>query len=321
MEDVKEEKVDYVEVDNLSKRFGNIQAVAGISFRIGKGEVFGLLGPNGAGKTTTISMLSTLLSPDSGDALVDGRSIVKEPMEVKKRIGVVPQEIALYPSLTAVENLDFFGRMYGLPKAILKSRIEEVLEIVGLSERGKERVQTYSGGMKRRINIAVALLPLPELLILDEPTVGVDPQSRTNILETLKQLNKEKGITILYTSHYMEEVEFLCESIAIMDLGKIIAMGTLNELRIIVGEKDSIVISVADDVEQEVLNEVKELPDIDKAETVDKSIHILSLHGRKALPRIIELLVNRGSQIRSIEIKEPNLESVFLELTGRELRD
>jgi len=310
-----------VEVKNLSKSFVEIRAVNGISFEINEGEIFGLLGPNGAGKTTTISMLSTLLPPDSGDAFIDGRSIVREPMEVKKRIGVVPQEIALYPTLTATENLSFFGQMYGLSGNALKEKTNEVLEIVGLAERAKEKIQTYSGGMKRRINIAVGLLPSPKLLILDEPTVGVDPQSRTNILETLKKLNKGRGLTILYTSHYMEEVEFLCERVAIMDLGNIISSGTLNELRMIVGEKDSIKITVSDEISEKVLEEVRQIKEVDKVDYKDKSLHILSLHGRNLLPNIIELLSDKSIKVKSIEIKEPNLESVFLELTGRELRD
>lgn len=310
-----------VDVKDIYKKFGDTNAVNGVSFSIAKGEIFGLLGPNGAGKTTTISMLSTLIPPDSGDALIDGKSIIKEPMSVKKRIGVVPQEIALYTTLTAIENLSFFGKMYGLSGKALKERINEVLEIVSLSDRAKEKVQNYSGGMKRRINIAIGLLPSPMLLILDEPTVGVDPQSRTNILETLKKLNKENGLTILYTSHYMEEVEFLCERVAIMDLGKVIALGTINELRMIVGEKDSIIIKISEEIDGKILEEARQIKEVDKIDYKDKSIHILSLHGRSLLPKIIELLSSNGIKIKSIEIKEPNLESVFLELTGKELRE
>lgn len=311
----------FIEVKELSKSYGKIHAVKGISFSVEKGEIFGLLGPNGAGKTTTISMLSTLINPDSGNASIDGKFITKEPIEVKKRIGVVPQEIAIYPLLTGYENLTFFGKMYGLFGNTLKARITEVLEIVGLSDRAKERTHTYSGGMKRRLNIAIGLLSSPELLILDEPTVGVDPQSRSNILETLKKLNSEREITIIYTSHYMEEVEYLCRRIAIMDLGQIIALGTLNELRMIVGEKDSIIVTLQDEIEKSILDKIRNIRNVDKVEFSDKSIHLLSLHGRKLLPDIIEFLSNEGIKIKSIEIKEPNLESVFLELTGRELRD
>ena len=309
-----------LEVKELSKSYGNIKAVGGISFEIQKGEIFGLLGPNGAGKTTTISMLSCLLKSDSGDALVDGKSILKESMEVKKRIGVVPQDVSLYPTLSAQENLVFFGEMYGLTGSKLREKVDEVLEIVGLKDRRKEAINKYSGGMKRRINIAVGLLPSPKLLILDEPTVGVDPQSRTNILETLKELNKE-GLTILYTSHYMEEVEFLCHRIAIMDLGKIIAIGSLNELRLLVGERDLLRISTANEISKDLVETVKKIPDVSEARVLDESIEILTLHGRKLLPQIIEIFGDTGVKIKSVEVKEPNLESVFLHLTGKELRD
>jgi len=309
-----------LEVKELSKSYGNIKAVGGISFEIQKGEIFGLLGPNGAGKTTTISMLSCLIKPDSGDAFVDGYSISKDSMEVKKRIGVVPQDVSLYPTLSAQENLVFFGEMYGLTGSKLREKVDEVLEIVGLKDRRKEAINKYSGGMKRRINIAVGLLPSPKLLILDEPTVGVDPQSRTNILETLKELNKE-GLTILYTSHYMEEVEFLCHRIAIMDLGKIIAIGSLNELRLLVGERDLLRISTANEISKDLVETVKKIPDVSEARVLDESIKILTLHGRKLLPQIIEIFGDAGIKIKSVEVKEPNLESVFLHLTGKELRD
>jgi len=307
-------------VKELSKNYGGIKAVGGISFEIQKGEIFGLLGPNGAGKTTTISMLSCLLKPDSGDAFVDGYSILKDSMEVKKRIGVVPQDVSLYPTLSAQENLVFFGEMYGLTGTKLREKVDEVLEVVGLKDRRKEAINKYSGGMKRRINIAVGLLPSPKLLILDEPTVGVDPQSRTNILETLKELNK-KGLTILYTSHYMEEVEFLCHRIAIMNLGKIIAIGSLNELRLLVGERDLLRISTANEISKDLVETVKKIPDVSEARVLDESIEILTLHGRKLLPQIIEIFADTGVKIKSVEVKEPNLESVFLHLTGKELRD
>ncbi|MCX6087807.1 MAG: ATP-binding cassette domain-containing protein [Caldiserica bacterium] len=309
-----------LEVKELSKGYGNIKAVGGISFEIQKGEIFGLLGPNGAGKTTTISMLSCLIKPDSGDAFVDGCSILKDSMEVKKRIGVVPQDVSLYPTLSAQENLVFFGEMYGLTGSKLREKVDDVLEVVGLKDRRKEAINKYSGGMKRRINIAVGLLPSPKLLILDEPTVGVDPQSRTNILETLKELNK-KGLTILYTSHYMEEVEFLCHRIAIMDLGKIIAIGSLNELRLLVGERDLLRISTANEISKDLVETVKKIPDVSEARVLDESIEILTLHGRKLLPQIIEIFADTGVKIKSVEVKEPNLESVFLHLTGKELRD
>ena len=309
-----------LEVKELSKSYGSIKAVSSVNFTVNAGEIFGLLGPNGAGKTTTISMLSCLLKPDSGDALVDGKSIIKEPMEVKKRIGVVPQDVSLYPTLSAQENLVFFGEMYGLTGARLRGKVDEVLEVVDLKDRRKETINKYSGGMKRRINIAVGLLPSPQLLILDEPTVGVDPQSRTNILETLKELNNQ-GLAILYTSHYMEEVEFLCHRIAIMDLGKIIAIGDLNELRLLVGERDLLRISTSNQITPVLIEDIKKIPDVGETRVLDESMEILTLHGRKLLPQIIEKFGDNSVKIRSIEVKEPNLESVFLHLTGRELRD
>ena len=312
--------MNLVEVKGLTKIYDGRKVVDGICFEIEKGEAFGLLGPNGAGKTTTVSMLSCLVSPTSGDAFIDGKSIIKEPMEVKKRIGVVPQDIALYPTLSARENLAFWGEMYGLSGRKLKEKIDEVLQIVGLTRRSGDPINKYSGGMKRRINIAVGLLHSPELLILDEPTVGVDPQSRANILDTLKELNKN-GLTILYTSHYMEEVEFLCNRVAIMDTGKIIALGTKNELRLLAGEMDTLKIATTNTVPQDLKEIIKKVPEVSEVQVMDKSIEILTLHGREILTKILELLADKNIKVKSIEIKEPNLESVFLHLTGKELRD
>lgn len=219
-----------VKIENLVKKYDKNTAVKGISFEINKGEVFGLLGPNGAGKSTTISMLSGILKPTEGKILIDGRDTSKYPMLAKKAIGLVPQDIALYPTLTAKENLYFWGRMYNLSGKLLKERVFEVLEIAGLEDRKNETIKSYSGGMKRRINIAAALLHHPEILIMDEPTVGIDPQSRNHILESVKKLNSA-GMTIIYTSHYMEEIEYLCTRIGIVDHGKLIAMGIKDELK------------------------------------------------------------------------------------------
>lgn len=218
-----------VQVLNLVKTFGKIEAVKGVSFTIGKGEIFGLLGPNGAGKSTTINMMCGYLAPTSGDTIIDGLSITKEPMKVKRILGVVPQEIALYKDLTSMENLEFFGEIYGLPRKERRRRSEDVLHFVGLYDRRNEPVKNFSGGMQRRINMAIAMLHQPNLLLMDEPTVGVDPQSRENIFDTIEKL-RDRGTTILYTTHYMEEAERLCNHIAIMDEGRIIAMGTLEEL-------------------------------------------------------------------------------------------
>ncbi len=218
-----------VEVNNLVKTFGKHEAVRDVSFIIGKGEIFGLLGPNGAGKSTTINMMCGYLEPTSGDTIIQGHSISREARTVKKIIGVVPQEIALYDDLTAQENLNFFGEIYDLPAKTRRERIEEVLRFVGLYDRRKDSIKTFSGGMQRRINLAIALLHQPALLLMDEPTVGVDPQSRENIFDTIEKL-RDGGTTILYTTHYMEEAERLCNHIAIMDEGRIIAMGTLEQL-------------------------------------------------------------------------------------------
>lgn len=216
-------------VENLYKEFGNVKAVEGISFEVKKGQVFGLLGPNGAGKSTTISIISTLIKPTHGDVLFEGTSILNNPNLIRQKLGVVPQDIALYPTLTGYENLSFWGSIYGLKGSELKKRISDVCDIIGLNGRIKDKVEKYSGGMKRRLNIGAALLHMPELLIMDEPTVGIDPQSRNHILDTVLELNKQ-GITIIYTSHYMEEVEYLCNELCIMDEGKIIASGTQQEM-------------------------------------------------------------------------------------------
>ena len=218
-----------VNVMNLVKTFGKFEAVKGVSFTIGKGEIFGLLGPNGAGKSTTINMMCGYLAPTSGDTTIEGISVTKEPLRVKRMIGVVPQEIALYKDLTSLENLDFFGQIYGMPTKERRERAEQVLRFVGLYERRKEPIKNFSGGMQRRINMAVAMIHQPDFLLLDEPTVGVDPQSRENIFDTIEKL-RDQGVTILYTTHYMEEAERLCNHIAIMDEGRIIAMGTLEQL-------------------------------------------------------------------------------------------
>jgi len=218
-----------IEVQNLVKTFGKHEAVKGVSFTIGKGEIFGLLGPNGAGKSTIINMMCGYLAPTSGDTLVAGISISKEPRKVKRMLGVVPQEIALYKDLSSLENLEFFGEMYGLARKERRERAEEVLRFVGLYDRRKEPVEIFSGGMQRRINMAIAIIHQPAFLLMDEPTVGADPQSRENMFETIEKL-RDQGTTILYTTHYMEEAERLCNHIAIMDEGCIIAMGNLEQL-------------------------------------------------------------------------------------------
>ncbi len=309
-----------VEVRNLSKRFGNVTAVDGVSFDIPAGEAFGLLGPNGAGKTTTVSMMCGLVEPSAGDVVIDGHSILKDSMAVRRAIGVVPQDIALYPALTARENLVFFARMQDVPAARLGGRVDEVLATVQLADRQNDRIETYSGGMKRRINIAAGLLNRPKLLILDEPTVGVDPQSRNNILETLKKLNNQ-GMTLLYTSHYMEEVEFLCTHIAIIDHGKVIANGSQADLRLKAGNKDIITIELARDGSSGIQGLLAALPGADTVDIHDKTVHITTSRGRALLANVVSTLDAAGCAVSTIQVKEPNLEDLFLELTGTSLRD
>jgi ABC-2 type transport system ATP-binding protein len=311
--------------DNLQKTFGGRPAVRGVSFGIRRGEVFSLLGPNGAGKTTTISMLACLLAPTEGDALVGGaqgrmHSVRREPEAVKQLIGVVPQDIALYLPLTARENLMFWGQMYGLGGAALRHRVDEVLEVVGLKDRAKDRVGTYSGGMQRRINIAVGLLHKPQIVFMDEPTVGIDPQSRRNILDMVKDLNKQ-GMTVLYTTHYMEEAQELSNRIGIIDQGKLIALGTLEELTRLVGQEDVVELSVADGESPELLPALRAVPGIRNADRTNGTVRLLAADGNAALPELITTATQQGAKVTSVTVKEPNLEAVFLHLTGRALRD
>lgn len=357
-----------VEAEKLVKTFKRgdgteIQAVRGVSLDIYKGEILSLLGPNGAGKTTTISMISGLLSPTSGDARIGGHSITQEPMAAKKLMGVIPQEIALYLDLSARQNLDFFGRMYGLGGAELRQRVDEVLDFIDLRDRQNDKVGTFSGGMKRRVNIGVGLLHKPQLVYMDEPTVGIDPQSRRRILDTVFRLRDEYGMTVLYTTHLMEEAQELSDRVGIIDHGEIIALGTQDELTRQVGEEDRLVISVgeqkvADSVLRQLENEVEGVTralyeavdltappesaasaDADQDEpaterrasgsmvairsgqTVDATITVYVKGGRKTLPRILNIIEEHDIEIQAIEVREPDLEAVFLHLTGRALRD
>ena len=308
-----------IEVKNLKKSFGDLQAVAGVNFQVRSGEIFSLLGPNGAGKTTTISMLSTLLRPDEGDALVMGHSLRNDTMGVKSVLGVVPQDIALYEDLSARENLIFWGKMYGLRGAGLQKRVDEVLEIIGLADRQKGRVGKFSGGMKRRVNIGVALLHKPQVIYMDEPTVGIDPQSRRSILDSVVAL-KDEGMTVLYTTHYMEEAQELSDHIAIMDHGKLIAAGTNDELVKIVGEMDRITLTINAE-SQRVLETWKAVPGVQKVSAENGTLTLLADDSNLVLPRLFETAHTARVRITSIDIQEPNLEAVFLHLTGRALRD
>ncbi|MFZ2489573.1 MAG: ATP-binding cassette domain-containing protein [Anaerolineae bacterium] len=310
-----------LETQHLVKRFGDFTAVNDISFTINEGEVFSLLGPNGAGKTTTISMLACLLAPSAGDAFVGGHSVTHDPMAVKRIIGIVPQDIALYEDLSAQENLLFWGRLYGMGGAALKQRVQEVLEQVGLTDKARQRVKTYSGGMKRRINIAVGLLHKPRLLFMDEPTVGIDPQSRRNILDSVKALNRQ-GMTVLYTTHYMEEAAELSNRVGIVDHGRLIALGTQRELTQLVGQMDTLRLHLPEDQDPAALSgALQALPVVQQVIAVDHEVAVIVPEAQEAIPPVFSLADRLGVKIRSVDIQEPNLEAVFLHLTGRALRD
>ena len=310
-----------LEARNLVKKYGDFTAVNGISFEIKAGEIFSLLGPNGAGKTTTISMLSTLYVPTRGEATVGGHSITKEPMAVRNLIGVVPQDLALYEDLTARENLLFWGQMYGLSGKALNTRIDEVLEQIGLADKAKQRVKTYSGGMKRRVNIGVGLLHKPKLLFMDEPTVGIDPQSRRAILDSVKDLNKQ-GMTVLYTTHYMEEAAELSDRVGIMDHGELIALGTQVELTKQVGEMETLILHVGENDDPERLAAaIRTLKMVRKADVTDHTVTVIVPEAEEALAPAVTKANELGIKIHSVDMREPNLEAVFLHLTGRALRD
>ncbi len=307
---------------DLYKQFGEVTAVQGISFQIAAGEIYSLLGPNGAGKTTTISMLTGLIRPTKGDAIIDGRSITQNVRQVKEIIGVVPQEIALYPNITARENLVFWGRMYGLSGKKLAAKVDAALELAGLNGRANDKVQTFSGGMKRRLNIAVGLLHEPKILFMDEPTVGIDPQSRRRILDTVKALNAE-GMTVLYTTHYMEEAEELSHRIGVIDNGRLIAEGTLPELTELVGEMETMQLTVEPgELNSEQITAVlQQLPQLHHIYPENGHLMLQTPDANEVLPQVIHHLNQAGVTLKSLAIQEPDLEAVFLHLTGRALRD
>lgn len=292
----------------------------GVNLTIQQGEIFSLLGPNGAGKSTIINMMSGLLTPTAGDVIIGGHSNRENPLEVKRLIGVVPQNLALYPRLSARQNLEFFGKLYGLRGKDLKRRSDEILELISLTDRATDKIGEYSGGMKRRVNIGVGLMNHPQMLFLDEPTVGIDPQSRRAILDTVKVLNKEQDITILYTTHYMEEAQELSDRIGIIDHGQIIALGTLDELTEMVGQYDTVSLLVPQ-ATPEVVTQLGDLPNVERSENVNGEIRLIAAEGRTVLPEAIRILNEAGLTLNALEIHEPDLEAVFLHLTGRALRD
>ncbi|WP_237565443.1 ABC transporter ATP-binding protein [Ornithinimicrobium cavernae] len=310
---------DVLVVDGLVRRFGDLTAVADVSFRIAPGETYGLLGPNGAGKTTTISMIAGLLEADEGSVTVVGQPMGPTKVAPKRHLGLVPQDLAIYPDLSARENLTFFGRLQGLSGGGLRARVAEVLELTGLTDRAKGPTKEFSGGMKRRLNIGIGLLHQPTLLILDEPTVGVDPQSRNAILESVENLSGE-GMAVLYTTHYMEEAERLCDRIGIIDSGTLQAEGTRDELIRLIGGVDNIQLTAAGDTEA-AAEALRALPPVARVDA-DRGRLQLTVHDAPtAVAQIVTTATASGLQLSDVQISRPNLESVFLHLTGKALRD
>jgi ABC-2 type transport system ATP-binding protein len=308
-----------LEVKGITKSYGRLVAVSGVSFRADSGETIGLLGPNGAGKTTTVSIIVGLLTPDSGEVLIEGKPVRSDTDPVKLKVGLVPQDMALYDQLTARDNLTFFAALYSLAGAKAKRAIDEALNLVALSDRAGDKVGTFSGGMKRRLNLAAALLHNPQILLLDEPTVGVDPQSRNAIFENLEAL-KKRGKTLIYTTHYMEEAERLCDRIVIIDHGKVVANDTLEGLHQLLPVTNVIAIELdrADGFEPE---RMLALPEVKSAEleqsTLRVGVHDLS----RGAPGILSWLSENGYSYHHVSSEQPDLETVFLTLTGRSLRD
>lgn len=304
---------------DLAKSYNGAPAVSGVGFDIAAGECYGLLGPNGAGKTTTIAMIAGLVGRDRGEVTVDGRRLDTHSVTARAAIGLVPQELALYPELSAADNLRFFGRLYGLSGDELNQRVNDTLEAVGLADRAGERVDRYSGGMKRRVNIAAGLIHRPALLILDEPTVGVDPQSRNAILASIETLTGE-GMAVLYTTHYMEEAERLCQRVGIIDHGHLIAEGTRRELVERTGALDRVRVIASGNLSG-YAEAVRSVDGVSAAAVFEDRVDIEAAAGRRLLRPLLDLADDLGLEVGSVEVSEPDLESVFLSLTGRELRD
>ena len=309
-----------IEIKDVTKSYGRQKVLQNVSFEIMEGELFGLLGPNGAGKSTLIDILTGIQSMDSGEIFINGKSIKTDKVEIRKQLGLVPQDIALLEEMNAVDNLEYFGGLYGLAGQELKSQIEKLLEVAGLTDKKKEKVKNYSGGMKRRLNIAVAMLHNPSILILDEPTVGVDAQSRQHIFDYIQSL-AEQGTTILYTSHYMEEIETLCKRVFILDLGEEVAYGTKEEVKKLVGNTQTVALTLDrvpvgfDEVLKNSENGIQfvTVDGQDIALTIDQTIF--------SMMKLIEQVEQAQLVIKSINVKETTLEEAFLQLTGKTLRD
>lgn len=311
--------MNILKVEKINKSYDNKKVLNNVTMEVEEGDLFGLIGPNGAGKSTLIQIVCGLLGQDSGSIELFGMNYKNNSIGIKKRIGLVPQELAIFENLTAKDNLEYFGRMYGLKGKVLKERITEVLELIGLDPKDKKQVQKYSGGMKRRLNLGCSVLHKPDLLILDEPTVGVDAQSRNNIFDYLRKINKE-GTTIIYTSHYMEEIEALCNKIFIIDLGEEIAYGEKSELKTMYGSS-SILTIYLDRIENGIQEEMNLITGVLNSE-VDENKIIVKVNKKELnFTNIFKLIENRNLTIENFTIKDSNLEEIFLNLTGKKLRD
>lgn len=311
--------MSYIRLKDVMKRYDSKLAVDNVTMTIEKGGIFGLLGPNGAGKSTTIKMMTGLLKPTSGEITIDGYDIKKDALAVKAMMGLVPQDLAIYENLSAGENVEYFGSLYGLKGKGLKERAKEALDFVGLYEKCKEKPKKFSGGMKRRLNIACSIVHQPKIIIMDEPTVGIDPQSRTHILESVKELNR-RGSTIIYTSHYMEEVEAICDRVGIIDHGKLIGHGSKNEVKKSINAEEKIAIE-AIDITFSPIDEIKGVEGVLNVTLNENMITINTSNAQQNLQDILFILSKNNVRVRNISLTEPDLESVFLSLTGRKLRD
>jgi ABC-2 type transport system ATP-binding protein len=309
-----------IQVKDLVKKYGSFRAVDGVSFNVERGELFGLLGPNGAGKTTTINVLATLLPGNGGQVTIGGHDLEKAPGRVRRLIGIVPQEIALYTDLTARDNLEFWGRLYGLSGDSLSTRVSELLEMADLVEQGNQKVDSFSGGMKRRLNLVVGLVHSPEVLFLDEPTVGIDAQARTRILDLIKSLSGS-GLTVIYTTHYLEEAEQLCDRIGVIDKGKMVAVGDKEELIRQIGDEDEVRFRLSQEILSQLADEASAWPGFLRADHRRGKAVVLAKDGAAVLPHIQQWLDGRDLALEQLEIERPNLETLYLNLTGRGLRE
>jgi ABC-2 type transport system ATP-binding protein len=308
-----------IEIQDLRKQYGDLTAVDGVTFTASRGAIYGLLGPNGAGKTTTLGCISGLLAPTSGHVRVLGHDVVRDGVAARKELGVVPQEIALYEEISATDNLRYWGGAYGLAGPALKKRVAEVLELTGLQDRAREPVKRYSGGMKRRLNFACGIVHEPKVLLLDEPTVGVDPQSRVRLLELVKA-QAAAGTCVLYTTHYMEEAQQLCDRLGIIDHGRLIAQGTLPELRALLGERD--VVRLAGRFPPETTGDaVRRLGEIELVQEEPEQLLLAMREAARRLPELLRALSEAKAEIRETIVSQPTLESLFIKLTGKELRE